>query len=206
MPTKRCWRCWGRYILYELGRIGRLGRLGRFSLMVYFAHKATLALLGKVHISSLGGGSPLLFSLLTLLSTTPCFFLLLTPLLVSTCVSQVLGKERFPTINQILTRPSPSYVAVREMQKVREEEGEKGKGGRSYSARVCVIVSVTPLSPSHPLPVFLTISPSLTLSHLQCNTATGRDREHDTKPIYRRPPGCHHLGGYEAVNSGRTLK
>ena len=137
LPTKRCWRCWGRYILYELGRIGRLGRLGRFSLMVYFAHKATLALLGKVHISSLGGGSPLLFSLLTLLSTTPCFFLLLTPLLVSTCVSQVLGKERFPTINQILTRPSPSYVAVREMQKVREEEGEKGKGGGAI-ARECV--------------------------------------------------------------------
>ena len=159
---------------YSVPRAGGLPRKIR-----YFAHKAMLALLGKVHISSLGGGSPFLFSLLTLLSTTPCFFLLLTPLLVSTCVSQVLGKERFPAINQILTRPSPSYVAVREMQKVREEEGEKGKGGRSYSARVCVIVSVTPLSSFHPrtfspsLPLSLfpsfspshPLSPSLTLSH-----------------------------------------
>ena len=100
LPTKRCWRCWGRNISHRWGA------------GLFFSSHSSLTLLS------------------TLLSTTPCFFLLLTPLLVSTCVSQVLGKERFPTINEILTRPSPSYVAVREMQKVREEEGEKGRRGR----------------------------------------------------------------------------
>ena len=50
------------------------------------------------------------------------------------CVSQVLGKGRFPAINEVLTRPSPSYVAVREMQKVREER-EKGKGEEREKGR-----------------------------------------------------------------------
>ena len=232
LPTKRCWHCWGRYILYELGRIGRLGRLGRFSLMVYFAHKVMLVLLGKVHISSLGGGSPFLFSLLTLLAPHSSLLTphssLHHPLLlpspysssrINVCITGV-GEGAFPD-NQSNPHTALSLLCsrARDAKGARRRRGE-GEGGRSYSARVCVIVSVTPLSSFHPrtfspsLPLSLfpsfspshPLSPSLTLSHLQCNTATGRDREHDTKPIYRRPPGCHHLGGYEAVNSGRTLK